>query len=734
MMRIGLAAICLALPVPALALSGTEMRLTTDPANQFSPAVSGDLVVYTDNRNGNADIYMYDLSTGVETQLTSDTTPQILQDVDGGIVVYTDFTGGNAEIYLIDTATLAAQNITNDPATQQNPVISGGVVAWEDNRNGNDDIYAYVLSSATTQPVATESVDELRADVDGKIVVWEQLVSSTNSDLFMRDLGGTGVTRITNDSAAQVFPNVDGDYIVWQDNRNGNWDIFLYDLTTGVETQLTSDPSDQRHPRVSGNLVVWEDNRNGNSDLYGYDISAGSEFMVTNHPANQTLHDIDGRRIVYTDDRNGDLDIYMFEIDPIPVDPDAFCSTLGDLATWSPTSSVEVALLPTQFERMTGPPVTEAVDFEAGEGEWVTCIQNGSASCEDSEGDALQISFVTDGGFSGVDDTTGFTTSNLEEDTVPLGTSSLSLGKGTGSVTAWQGDEPRMLTHRGNRGLGVAGQCGPDEFDEIDSYSGTPERIEVSFEQPQSIHYVEVRSLFTSEQPPGTEQGDIAFYLDGTLVYSQHMSGGMPLGMGEGEMGFEYLGADTPVADTLVFRVAAGQPYTSMSEFSVARIETSPSGGPCKRVSSARVWLDGDPIAGPSDFNQNVASISGTATLAGEDHSLEARLTSSPGSYIWVAVARPSLSAAMATGDIESSGGAEADPAQSPEVHGMSCAVSPRTESSRLPWLTLLIAGLAIVVMRRLGYDPRHEVRNSGDHRPGARLPSGRHRTPSRER
>ena len=55
---------------PRLSLAaGIATRLTTDPAEQFAPAISGDRVVYTDTRNvdpnatacPNLDIYLFDL-------------------------------------------------------------------------------------------------------------------------------------------------------------------------------------------------------------------------------------------------------------------------------------------------------------------------------------------------------------------------------------------------------------------------------------------------------------------------------------------------------------------------------------------------------------------------------------------------------------------------------------------------------------------------------------------------
>ncbi len=39
-------------------------------------------------------------------------------------------------------------------------------------------------------------------------------------------------------------------------------------LVGGTETAITTNPAQQFHPDVSGDYVVWEDWRNGNLDIY----------------------------------------------------------------------------------------------------------------------------------------------------------------------------------------------------------------------------------------------------------------------------------------------------------------------------------------------------------------------------------------------------------------------------------------------------------------------------------
>ena len=51
--------------------SSSETRITNNPSTQQSPAIYGNRMVYADNRDGNWDIYVYDLTTKTEKKLTS---------------------------------------------------------------------------------------------------------------------------------------------------------------------------------------------------------------------------------------------------------------------------------------------------------------------------------------------------------------------------------------------------------------------------------------------------------------------------------------------------------------------------------------------------------------------------------------------------------------------------------------------------------------------------------------
>jgi len=320
--------------LPVVALAGAEIRITTDPGWQYLPAISGNKVVWYDNRNtGNQsdwDIYLYDVTTGIESRITTTPVHGLLgaPAISGNRIVWADSRAGNWDIYLYDITAGVETQITSDPANQFHPAISGDRIVWEDDRNapaGSHDIYLYDLASGIETQITSNSSFEQSPSISGDRIVWEDNRNG-NWDIYLYDITSGVTTQITTDTHHQWHPKISGDTIAWEDDRNcndpqcdtfsGNWDIYRYDLSTGTEFPVTTDTSNQSNLSISGNRIVWEDKRNAspfNYDIYMYDLTTGTESSITMDSYDQVYPAISGDRIVWADNRSGNWDIFQNE-------------------------------------------------------------------------------------------------------------------------------------------------------------------------------------------------------------------------------------------------------------------------------------------------------------------------------------------------------------------------------------------------------------------------------------
>lgn len=84
------------------------------------------------------------------------------------------------------------------------------------------------------------------------------------------DLLVDGTTLSSAGNAKQLEPHAYGEWLVWQDQRNGNWDIYAQNLHDGsAPIAINNDSLNQQRPRTDGKFVVWEDRQaDGSWDIW----------------------------------------------------------------------------------------------------------------------------------------------------------------------------------------------------------------------------------------------------------------------------------------------------------------------------------------------------------------------------------------------------------------------------------------------------------------------------------
>ena len=178
----------------------------------------------------------------------------------------------------------------------------------------------------------------LASDSSGNVwAAWTEGDQHLNGNLTNRDIylgkiipGSDGfesgdILQVTDDEFDQANPVLAIDasdtlYLVWQDQRLGNWDLYVSTSTDGINfssaSRITDPNYNQTNPAVaidSSNTlrIVYEDDQNVDTDIYLTSSADGyaAKTRVCSAPYDQTTPDIavdsaDTVYVVWTDQRN----------------------------------------------------------------------------------------------------------------------------------------------------------------------------------------------------------------------------------------------------------------------------------------------------------------------------------------------------------------------------------------------------------------------------------------------
>ena len=269
----------------AAGLLGPGTSICSAAGDQIKPRVSQTdpgqpdnhvLVVWEDHRSGNADIQGYDVTTSTAFSVCTNTAQQTAPRISGDWVVWQDQRSGDWAVWgaHIDPATDTvgpAAPISPEPSAgsdETEPDVSGDYVVWVDNRYGDDDIFAYDSAAGYTWDVYpdTQRADQDQPSVSGHTVVWRDAggVATTGTDILGADLL-TGVPFVVCQAAGdQSWPAIDQDLVVWTDARSvaHSLDVRGFDLTLKQRFPVAVTTARQCQPTISDYQVVWTDNRN----------------------------------------------------------------------------------------------------------------------------------------------------------------------------------------------------------------------------------------------------------------------------------------------------------------------------------------------------------------------------------------------------------------------------------------------------------------------------------------
>ncbi len=234
----------------------------------------------------------------------------------GHWAVWQDQSDGNWQIYAqnLNAGGSSPVKLTHTALSQENPRTDGRYVVWQGRQaDGDWDIYLDDLSNAPAPQAltATATRDEVNPVIDWPWVVYQARPTASSSaawNLIATNLLTGQTFAVSPSGQDELDPDVQAGRVVWQDWRDvGPGEIYFKNLETGEQRRITTNTFGQYHPAIYGNWIVWQDNRQGEVDLYGYDLLRSVEVRITSTPEDETQPFLDGPWLVCQENSLGPL-------------------------------------------------------------------------------------------------------------------------------------------------------------------------------------------------------------------------------------------------------------------------------------------------------------------------------------------------------------------------------------------------------------------------------------------
>ncbi|MCI0499412.1 MAG: hypothetical protein L0Y36_07005 [Planctomycetales bacterium] len=271
-------------------------------ATQTTIAVSDSIVVWMDNRNGTYDIYMCDLSVKpyAPQRLTMTAADEFRPAISGDLIVWEDHTN-SPDINLVAwSSRLRTVVWTCSAAGEQSyPSVSGSIIVFQEKLTGRTDfdIRGYDIGTGAYFDIATSAKDDQFPSISGRRVVWQR--ANTDKDIVGAAIPTpTAIAVVSPNGGEQVLAGsrleiawclIDGAApanvkVEFSSNSGGNWQtlaasvpfdgIFLWQPVADVDsTQClirVSDASDSLVSDISdAAFTVFQCDANLTADLTG---------------------------------------------------------------------------------------------------------------------------------------------------------------------------------------------------------------------------------------------------------------------------------------------------------------------------------------------------------------------------------------------------------------------------------------------------------------------------------
>ena len=222
-----LAALCMGISVQA----ETEViRITDNGYEDILPAVHGNYLVWQGQRDGEWEIFLYNIATAQTQQITDNDYPDMAPQTDGRYVVWLGMNNTGGNIFCYDTAPTGSGLITqlttdNEIITIKSPPrIADGRIAWTSQILADSvlpgEIELYDIETGTSTTISAP------VDPDGSLSITTKF-DGHDKEIFLSHQRLRKNMQITDNDVEEKHPKIHGNHLVWVSGRGEEQEIYL---------------------------------------------------------------------------------------------------------------------------------------------------------------------------------------------------------------------------------------------------------------------------------------------------------------------------------------------------------------------------------------------------------------------------------------------------------------------------------------------------------------------------